>query len=45
MEEKRIDDKTLQEWINERLDDETILTEKVLGDGLQLLSLYMIATP
>ena len=44
-EEKRIDGKTLQEWINERMDDETILMEKMIGDGLQLVSIYMIATP
>ena len=44
MEEKRIYGKTLQEWINERLDDETVLVETI-GDGLQLVYLYMIATP
>lgn len=42
---KRIDGKTLQEWIDERLDDETVLVERTQGDRLQLVYLYMIATP
>lgn len=45
MEEKRIDGKTLKEWIEERLDDETVILDKILGDGLQLVKIYMIATP
>jgi hypothetical protein len=45
MEEKRIDGKTLKEWIAERLNDETILVPRIQGDGQKLVMLYMIATP
>lgn len=45
MEEKRIEGKTLQEWIAERLNDETILVPRIQGDGQKLVMLYMIATP
>lgn len=45
MEEKRIEGKTLQEWIAERLNEETILVPRIQGDGQKLVMLYMIATP